>query len=286
MLQESLILIGITLAGGAIPLVAKRSERVLHLLVALAAGVFLGMVFLHLLPELSHMEPQAAEAAVHADDGHVHAGDGHAEDSHAGEGSAGGGHAHGAHGQASLLWLFVLIGVLALFVLQNVVLNGHGHAHHGHSDHGRHRTLGYASLVGLSVHAFTAGLGLAAVWRIEQLAEPFFLSIVGHKASGGFSLATVLLLAGLRFRNILLLVGLFAMMTPAGMAVGHLFVEGLDSGGRGLAILTALAAGTFLYVAVGDLLPEVFHNRQDVIPRLALVVVGVAVSWFAHEVIG
>jgi len=268
MLQEALILIGITLAGGAIPLVAKRSERALHMLVALATGVFLGVVFLHLLPEVSHLAASAME------DGPTGA-----EHEHAG---------HAEHHEPSLLWLFVLIGLFGLFVLQNVVLNGHGHLHHGHADHDhrRHRTLGYASLIGLSVHAFTAGLGMAAVERIEHVAEPFFYSIAGHKVSEGFSLAAVLLLAGFSFTRSMLLVGLFALMTPAGIALGEQLLESLDTDALGIAIMTALAAGTFLYVAIGDLLPEVFHNREDVLPRLLLVGLGVALSWFGHEVVG
>lgn len=267
MLQESLILIGLTLAGGVVPLFAKRSERALHLLVALATGVFLGVVFLHLLPEVSQLAAEVDGGAEHA------GGADHAEH-------------EGGHHAPSLLWLFVLVGLFGLFVLQNVVLKGHGHSHHGHADHHRHRSLGYASLIGLSVHAFTAGLGMAAVERFEHIAEPFFLSIAGHKGSEGFSLATVFLLAGFGLTRTLLGVGLFALMTPAGIALGELFVGELSANGLGMAIMTALAAGTFLYVAIGDLLPEVFHNREDVLPRLALVALGVAVSWYAHEVIG
>jgi zinc transporter ZupT len=52
------------LAGGALPLIHRWSERVLHLFVAAAAGVFMGAVFLHLLPELVIERPPLAVVAL------------------------------------------------------------------------------------------------------------------------------------------------------------------------------------------------------------------------------
>ena len=49
------------------------------------------------------------------------------------------------------------------------------------------------------------------------------------------------------------------------------------------ALLTAFAAGTFLYVALCDLLPEVFHERRDGVVKAALLVAGVAVSHWMHQ---
>ena len=40
----------VAIAGGSIPLMLRRTERVQHLMIAFAAGVFLSAVFLHLLP--------------------------------------------------------------------------------------------------------------------------------------------------------------------------------------------------------------------------------------------
>ena len=44
------------------------------------------------------------------------------------------------------------------------------------------------------------------------------------------------------------------------------------------AILTALAAGTFLYVCLCELLTEVFHHREDGALKVALLAVGVALT--------
>src|SRR5690349_5618847 len=56
MLTFALITLLITFAGGCLPLVREWSHRQLHAVLALATGVFLGAVFLHMLPEISANE--------------------------------------------------------------------------------------------------------------------------------------------------------------------------------------------------------------------------------------
>ena len=53
----NVVIVLATLVGGMLPLVKTWSERALHLFIALATGVFLGAVFLHLLPELVERQP-------------------------------------------------------------------------------------------------------------------------------------------------------------------------------------------------------------------------------------
>jgi zinc transporter ZupT len=60
--HAGLVLFAFAFGGGVLPLVGRWSERLLHLFAAVSAGVFLGLVFLHLLPALgrSSAEPGAA----------------------------------------------------------------------------------------------------------------------------------------------------------------------------------------------------------------------------------
>jgi len=60
----NVIIVLAILAGGALPLLRRWSERALHLFVAGAAGVFLGAVFLHLLPELVVERPPLVVIAL------------------------------------------------------------------------------------------------------------------------------------------------------------------------------------------------------------------------------
>lgn len=267
-----LILALIVLVFGALPLFVKRTDRMLHLLVAFSTGIFLGVVFLHLLPEVAHMTevsslPELAQAAgadeamaAQSDepDGHDHA------EPHEGEGvPALLGHAH----RRSLLWPCVLAGVLAVFLLENLVLR---------SGSDRHVTVSWASLLGLSIHSFLTGMGLAAANVSPGLSDPVYISLLTHKGPEAFSLGTVFLLAGFSRKRILAIVVAFSLITPAGALLGNLVVGGLPQ--EGLLVLLALATGTFLFVALCDLLPEVFHHEEDGLPKVVLLVLGIAVS--------
>lgn len=298
MLFNALVIALLTLAGAALPLFAKRSERLLHLFAALSTGVFLGVVFLHLLPEVAVMAEargvlQASEepgAAAHGDHDHDHdhggpahvhehepeEGPAHADDASRGHAAHAAVHPHAHPGQA--LWLAVLVGVVGLFLLENTVLRGSGHANLHHQ---RHATVGYGTLLGVSVHAFTAGLGLAAISATDaDLGEGVLVAIVGHKLAESFSLSTILMLAGFGTRKLIRLILLFTLVTPAGILAGGFLAGAL--GRLEMQVLMALAAGTFLYVAVCDLLPEVFHHRLDSLPRIALLAAGVGVSLALH----
>ena len=125
---------------------------------------------------------------------------------------------------------------------------------------------------------FTLLFGAMAAWALTEYKFrrntplAIFLSILGHKSVEAFSLATVLLLAGQRLRQVALLVGVLALMTPAGCIIGVLSLAALP-GASPLAPV-AIATGTFLYVALLDLLPEVLHHRQDLVAKVALMLAG------------
>ena len=57
LLLYCLIMFAITVAGGLVTLIWRWSDERLHLFLSFGAGVFLGAVFCHLLPEVMHEEP-------------------------------------------------------------------------------------------------------------------------------------------------------------------------------------------------------------------------------------
>ncbi|HEV8113421.1 MAG TPA: SO_0444 family Cu/Zn efflux transporter [Planctomycetota bacterium] len=239
-LQTALLILAVSLAGALLPLHRRWSDRGLHVFVSIAAGIFLGTVFLHLLPHL---------AGIHTE------GDGH------GAGSV--------EVERSIApWVAALCGLLLLFAIEKVWLRSFA----GPSAPDPHRALWAATWVGLGMHSLSEGIALPTILQEPSVRTQLLFSILIHKATEAFSLATVMRLARLgNLRSGLFLV-LFALIGPVGILLGG----ELSGAGRGLdAILTGFACGTFLYVAACDLLPEVFHGTDR--PMLKLVSVGIGV---------
>lgn len=252
-MTESLAILLVALAGGLLPLLVKWNDRLLHAALALSTGIFLGAVFLHLLPSLSAFDvhappPGTLETTAAAD------------------------HAHGH----SLVWMCVLIGVLAVYFIEALVFRANAH-----DDLHRHRAVGYAALSGLSIHSLTTGMSFSlATGAVESLAVPFLVALLAHKGFEAFSLSTVFLLAEFSRGKILAMMVLFSLVTPAGVLLGSAFESYL--GERGVAIVTALAAGTFLYVCLCELLPEVFHHTEDGLAKIGLLAGGIGLMALFH----
>ena len=246
----ALYVVGITggaLAGAAIPVVFPAIRSRTGELLSFSAGVMLGAAFFHMMPE-----------AVH-------------------EG-----------GLQALGWS--LGGFLFLFLLERYVLVhwcGPGHAHAGH-DHGdgheghAHGTVGAAAFVGLSIHTLADGFALGTAIEIG-VGTSVFLAILFHKLPSSFSLAAILLHERWAAPKAFLLSGLFTLMVPVGAGLYFLLAHRLDHEAFGAAAL-AFSAGTFLHLAVADLIPDLSGRSNRLALSVALLA-GVAVMW-ALSVLG
>ncbi len=235
------LLVGI--AGAPLPLYRRWTHVGLHRLVSIAAGVFLGSIFLHLLPELaggSHVRGEAVEPSP-------------------------------AEAASILPWCAMLAGFLLLFATERVWLQGRIDSRRGDA----HAVLLSATFVGLALHSITFGLGLGVM--VERLGSdwPLFLSLLVHKAAETFSLGVVMSLAQVPRARALLLLLAFVAIEPAGIVFGAQFPtreNGLEP------IFAGLACGTFLYVAVCDLLPEVFHDSEHGWGKLGWLLLGILIT--------
>jgi len=175
----------------------------------------------------------------------------------------------GGYGVFSL----VPLGFLALFLLERYVLvhvceEPPDFAHHGHGP------VGLAAFLGLSAHTLFDGVALASAVT-EGVGFMAFLAIAAHKVPSSLSLASILKSEG-RSRSAILLYALaFGLMVPVG--AGFYFV--LDAAlrfGRFAPQALAFSAGTFLYIAVSDLLPHVNrHGKEGRGRNIAALAVGV-----------
>ncbi len=251
LLSTALGLLAASAVGAVLPLFRRWSERGLHVFVALSAGIFLGTIFFHLLPHLAGVE--------HADAP---------------------GHAHGTAAEAVAHsvwpWGAALLGILLLFLLEKVWLPTRTHG----AGSNPHAMLWSATFLGLALHAATAGVALSGILEMTEGRAQFLISILLHKATECFSLATVMRLAGLPTARTVVLLALFALIEPSGLLLGGELATAMPAASP---ILTGFACGTFLYVAVADLLPEVFHGAGNARLKIGAVLTGVVIPTLTLE---
>jgi len=127
----------------------------------------------------------------------------------------------------------------------------------------------------LSVHSLIAG---AAVGLETTSAATFALlvAILAHKGSAAFALGVSLKSAHFPRARFISIVALFSCMTPLGVFAGTLFSRGLEGSAalRFEAVFDSMAAGTFVYVAVLDIIDEAFEDKVDLWVKFVLLTLG------------
>jgi len=265
----------LSLAGAAVPLVHRPAHAQLQIYLSLAAGALLGAALFHLLPE-------SAE------------------------------HLHGGFG------LPVAMGIALVFFLQRYVAP-HSHelepqpstaavavAHHHHDadedgptrrhpDHEGHEVhehlratgpflSGVVAIIALSVHSFFDGVAIgAASGAVEgsggALVLAVFLSVMIHKPMDGLAVSVLLLDAGVsRGRLWAVQIG-YAALVPIGAAAFSLTQGAIADAPMFIGYTLAFSAGTFLAIALTDLLPELHFHKHDRNKLSAALLAGLAIMW-------
>jgi zinc and cadmium transporter len=271
----SLICVGASLAGGWIPLVVELTHKRMQIAISFVSGIVLGIGLLHLLP-----------------------------------------HSFAALGSIDVTMLWVLAGFLFMFflerffhfhhheapgeespLLEDVVCDrehehAHAHRHHGHShghSHGHnqgHSRLAFSwvgVIIGLTLHGLVDGVTLAAAVKSEEGHGVLLagigacLAIALHKPFDSLTIGTMMAAAGKSTRARQLLNAAYALVTPLGIILFYALAGAAGSTGLGQTL--GFAAGAFLCIATGDLLPELQFHRHDRFALSASLVAGIALAW-------
>ena len=233
-------------ASGFLLMPATRRALVLPHLVSFATGTLLGAAFLGLIPH-------ALEGAV------------------------------GAHRIGAAL----LLGILVFFLLEKFVLWRHCHDDpcemHSPSRAARDAASARLILVGDALHNVIDGVLIAAAFMTDpRLGLVTALAVFAHEIPQEVGDLAVLLNGGYSRRQALVLNLLVSLTSVAGAVVAYL---ALKSALPALPYALAIAAASFLYVAVADLIPGL-HRRIDIragVEQLASILAGVAVVYLTHQ---
>ena len=189
---------------------------------------------------------------------------------------------HEDHGSGILMGGAIMAGFLLMFILEG---SGMGHAvheeHHDHEHshghgHVHHAAAGGLLVLGLTMHAATDGLAVGAAAATGDLAVTVtvLLAVLIHKGPAAFSLGVFSTHERAERKDSIRDVVIFSLATPIMIMVAFYALSDLETHLIGLAML--FSAGTFLYVATVDTLPDI-HNPETGRKALIHVVMGVVI---------
>jgi zinc and cadmium transporter len=176
---------------------------------------------------------------------------------------------------ASRVFGTLLLGILAFFVLEKLVLWRHCHIH----DCEVHDGSVFPILIGDAFHNFVDGAVIAAaVMTSVPLGVSTALAVAAHEIPQEVGDFAILLHAGYSRRRALLL-NVTSGLASAGGAIVALVA--LNQVPVILPYCLALAAASFLYVAMADLIPGLHRGRTDAhsMRQIVLIAAGVATAF-------
>jgi zinc transporter 1/2/3 len=127
----------------------------------------------------------------------------------------------------------------------------------------------------LAVHSIIAGLSLGLESTILS-GLVIFIAIIAHKGSASFALGVNLVKSNIHKRQMIKTIVFFSIMTPLGIILGTI-LNHIETNRVSIwfeAIFDSLAAGTFLYIAILEIIDEVFSHTKLRFQNLGFLLVG------------
>ena len=240
----------LSVLAAALFLVLREPLRnhILPHLVSFATGALLGAAFLGLLPH--------ALASVNSSDTHV-------------------------------IPMAVLLGLLGFFVLEKLVLWRHCHADHcevhAPDQRSRDHSTGTMILIGDSLHNFLDGILIAAAFLTDiHLGVVTSVAVAAHEIPQEVGDFAVLLHSGFSRRRAFLYNVLTSLTTVIGGVLSYFALQSMQAA---LPYILAVAASSFIYIAVADLIPTL-HQRVEgkvALQQVVLIAAGILLIYYAHS---
>ena len=240
--------ISATIAGAFLLLPEPRRQRLLPHLVSFATGALLGAALLALLP---HAVEGAGTDNVHR------------------------------------IGLALIVGILAFFVLEKLVLWRHCHDDpcEAHTPHDHHRDRASATLIlwGDAFHNALDGVLIAAAFMTDvHLGIVTAIAVFAHEIPQEVGDLAILVNGGMSRGRAMAMNVAVSLTSVVGAVIAFL---ALGAALEFLPYALAVAAASFLYVAVADLIPGL-HRRVDArtsIQQVALILLGMIVIYLSHK---
>jgi zinc and cadmium transporter len=188
----------------------------------------------------------------------------------------------------------ILAGILGFFVLEKLLIwrhchygecEAHGDDGHEHNDDHRHgvvKSAGALIILGDGIHNFVDGVLISAAFLTDvQLGIVTSLAVAAHEIPQEVGDFAILLDSGYSKGKALFYNILASLTTVLGGVLAYFSLEDLHDS---LPYFLALAASSFIYIAVADLIPSL-HKKTDMktsLEQIALITAGVLLICSLH----
>jgi zinc transporter ZupT len=175
-----------------------------------------------------------------------------------------------APASATIFTMPMTLVLLGYFIVHAFEHTFASHLHFGeetHHDEVTDPVVGISALVGMIVHTFFDGVAIGVSFMVnEKVGILVFLAVFLHKIPDGFTIASIIVTSGYSSAKALAAAGALGVSTLAGVVMVYLF-----QGAAPYAL--PISAGSLLYVAATDLMPEV--NRETGVKMAVVVFAGI-----------
>jgi len=186
--------------------------------------------------------------------------------------------------------LTVLLGILGFFLLEKMVLWRHCHSDHceAHTPHeafekGSDRSTITLILFGDGLHNFVDGVLIAAAFMTDiHLGVVTSIAVATHEIPQEVGDFAILLHSGLSRMKSFIMNILSSLSTLVGALLAYFSLSGFEST---IPFILAIAASSFIYIAMADLLPGLHKRTQlsETVKQVVLIVMGVVTIYVAHS---
>ncbi len=217
----------LSLIGLALFFKKRYSQKMMEATVSLAAAVLLGNVFFHMLPEIVHKS-------------------------------------HSENFDFHTISIWILGSIVFLFFTEKYLHWHNCHHHQSHSNDHEHNEkcihpVGINILIGDGLHNLIDGMAIAASFMLDvQLGILATIAIALHEIPQEIGDFSLLLYAGYTKKKALF----WNFISALTAVIGGIFTYFFAQSSNIQIILTSIAAGSFLYIAMSDIMPHL-HNEKN-----------------------
>jgi zinc and cadmium transporter len=197
-----------------------------------------------------------------------------------------------------IIGLTLLLGLLLFFILEKFVLWRHCHSNHGdevipeldrpdhhgeHHHHHRHQAAGMLIIIGDTIHNFVDGILITAAFMTDvHLGVVTALAIAAHEIPQEVGDFVIMLHSGFSRGKALFYNILSSLGTVAGALIAYFLLSDLQ---HLLPYILVIAAASFIYIAVADLIPGLHSKTRPMesLQQIALIGAGTLFIYIAHS---